>query len=90
MSFTCIYTGEREKKALKEVFGATIVKISENPDFVYLDADLMSSIGTKSWAEQHPEQAFNVGVAEANMMGVAAGMAASGFKPLVHTFGPFA
>ena len=90
MKFEVIYNGEKEKKPLKEIFGATVSKIGENPDFIYLDADLMSSIGTKSWAEKNPNQAFNVGIAEANMMGVAAGLAASGFKPLVHTFGPFA
>lgn len=90
MKFEVIYNGEKEKKPLKDIFGATVSKIGENPDFIYLDADLMSSIGTKPWAEKNPDQAFNVGIAEANMMGVAAGLAASGFKPLVHTFGPFA
>lgn len=75
---------------MKDVFGALVAKMGEDPKFIYLDADLMSSIGTKKWADSHPVQAYNVGVAEANMIGIAAGLSASGLKPLVHTFGPFA
>lgn len=90
MNYTVEYTGQKEKKAMKDVFGALVAKLGEDPKFVYLDADLMSSIGTKKWADAHPEQAYNVGVAEANMAGLAAGLSASGLKPLIHTFGPFA
>lgn len=75
---------------MKDVFGAIVVKLGEDPKFVYLDADLMSSIGTKKWADAHLEKAYNVGVSEANMAGLAAGLSASGLKPLAHTFGPFA
>jgi transketolase len=57
---------------------------------VMLDADLMSSMGTKPFMDAYPERTFNVGVQEANMVGVAAGMSATGLIPFAHTFGPFA
>jgi transketolase len=76
--------------ALRAAFIAAIARLGEDPDFIYLDADLMSSIGTRQWALDHPDKAFNMGVAEANMIGVSAGLAAAGFRPLVHTFGAFA
>jgi transketolase len=50
----------------------------------------MSCIGTYKYHEEHPDRAINMGVSEANMMGVAAGLAAAGFKPIAHTFGLFA
>lgn len=75
---------------MKEVFGQAVASLGKDPLFVYLDADLMSSIGTKEWAGANPQKAYNVGVSEANMAGLAAGLAASGLKPLAHTFGPFA
>lgn len=90
MNYKVNFTNEKEKRALKDVFGATVAKMGEDPRFVYLDADLMSSIGTKKWADAHPNQAYNVGVSEANLAGMAAGLASSGLKPLAHTFGPFA
>ena len=55
-----------------------------------LDADLMNTIGTAKWAAEYPERAVNCGIAEANMAGVASGLSAAGFKPIMHTFGPFA
>lgn len=85
-----IYNGERDV-AFKEVLGGTIIRMLEEDDrTVYLDADLMSCIGTASYAKEHPDRAINVGIAEANMMGIAAGLSAVGFKPVVHSFGPFA
>ena len=64
--------------------------LESNPDVIYLDADLMSCIGTKKYASAHPDCAINCGIAEANMAGVAAGLAAAGFKSVIHSFGPFA
>lgn len=86
-----VYNGEMDPRAFKDVLGATIPRLcEENPDIVYLDADLMSCIGTRKYSAAHPDRAINCGISEANMVGVAAGMAACGFKPIVHTFGPFA
>ena len=85
-----VYTGELDPRLCKAVLGETIPALVEkDPDVVYLDADLMSCIGTAKWA-QGKERAINCGIAEANMIGVACGLASAGFKPIVHTFGPFA
>ena len=86
-----IYNGGPDVKAFKDVFSKVIPQmLDSNPDVVYLDADLMSCIGTSKYAKAHPDRAINVGITEANMAGIAAGLAAAGFKPICHTFGPFA
>ena len=89
--FKVIYNGEKEKATGKGVFGACIKKMAqEDPKFCYLDADLMNSIGTSGLEVEFPNQVFDCGIQEANMVGVAAGMSAAGMKPIVHTFGVFA
>ena len=85
-----VYTGEMDPRLCKTVMGEAVPAIvDKDPDVVYLDADLMSCLGTYKWA-QGKERAINCGIAEANMVGVACGLASAGFKPIVHTFGPFA
>lgn len=85
-----VYNGENDR-AFKEVLGETIQRLAiEDRDVIYLDADLMSCIGMAKWAEKHPDRAINCGIAEANMAGISAGLSAVGFKPIMHTFGPFA
>lgn len=80
-----------DSRAFKDVLGQTIRQLSaEDPNVIYLDADLMSCIGTCQWSAENPTRGINCGVSEANMIGVACGLAATGFKPIVHTFGPFA
>lgn len=86
-----VYNAELDSVAFKDAFGATIPRLAEqDPDVVYLDADLMSCVGTTKWAKQNPTRGINCGIAEANMIGIACGLAATGLKPIVHTFGPFA
>ena len=86
-----VYTGEMDSRMCKDVLGQTIPALAEkDPEVIYLDADLMSCIGTAKWARENPGRAVNCGIAEANMVGVACGLASAGFKPIVHTFGPFA
>lgn len=86
-----IYDDSMDPRQAKALFSEVIPDMAEkDPDFIYLDADLMSCIGTLKWAKTHPERAINCGIAEANMVGVACGLAASGFKPLIHSFAPFA
>lgn len=86
-----VYDGKNDPRTFKEVIGGTIISLLDSdPDVVYVDADLMSTIGTAKYHQQHPDRAINVGISEANMMGVAAGLAAAGFRPIAHTFGPFA
>ena len=62
----------------------------EYPELVVLDADLSGSTMTKGFAKAHPDRFFNMGIAEANMTGVAAGLAACGKKPFTNTFAMFA
>ena len=86
-----IYDGSMDPKQVKAVLGSVIPDMAEkDPDFIYLDADLMSCIGTLKWGKANPDRAIECGIAEANMIGVACGLAASGFKPLAHSFAPFA
>ncbi len=85
-----VYNGEKDR-AFKDVLGAMIPRLAEeDKDVIYLDADLMGCIGTLKWAKEHPTRAINCGIAEANMIGIACGLSAVGWKPIVHTFGPFA
>lgn len=83
-----IYNGEKDTRQYKSVIGKTIDALMKEDDkVVWLDADLMHCSGT---AAGEGDRYINCGIAEANMMGVAAGLAASGMKPYAHTFGPFA
>jgi transketolase len=77
-------------EAVRDVFGHTLVELAhENPDIVVLDADLASSTRALYFAREFPERFFQMGVAEQNMMGVAAGMALLGKIPFVSTFAVF-
>ena len=81
-----------EKKShYKEVLMDAIIDIAkENDKVVFLDADLSSCIGSTAFEKVFPERFFNCGIAEANMVGVAAGLASTGMVPFVHSFGCFA
>ena len=86
-----IYDGSMGEKELRNIFRDTLIDMVEkDPSIVYLDADLMGCMGTGPWAKQHPDRAINCGIAEADMVGIACGMAAEGYRPIMHTFGPFA
>ncbi len=85
-----VYNGEQDTRLFKDVLGSLIQKmLEEDEDVVYLDADLMSCIGTAKLPAL-TDRAINCGIAEANMMGIACGLSAAGFKPILHTFGSFA
>ena len=62
----------------------------ENDKIFILDADLASAGGTKPLYKEFPDRCINVGIAEANMLCIATGLAASGFIPIIHSFAPFA
>jgi transketolase len=80
-----------EKKEMRSVYAETLIELArENRDIVVLDADLMKANGTAAFAKVFPDRAFNTGVAEANMVGVAAGLSATGRIPFASTFGCFA
>lgn len=64
--------------------------MAENKSIVALEADLGAASGWNKLAEADSKRFINVGIAEANMIGVAAGLSLAGYTPFVHTFGPFA
>lgn len=80
-----------EKIATRAAYGEAIVALAgQYPELVVLDADLSGSTMTKGFAKAHPDRFFNIGIAEANMTGIAAGLAACGKKPFTNTFAMFA
>lgn len=80
-----------EKIATREAYGKALVALgAENRDVVVLDADLAKSTKTIDFKKQFPERFFDFGVAEQNMMGTAAGLAAAGKVPFCSTFAVFA
>jgi len=77
--------------ATRDAYGEVLAELgAENGDVVVLDADLSGSTKTSSFAKKFPERFFNMGIAEANMVGTAAGLAASGKIPFASTFAIFA
>jgi len=76
--------------SLREAYGETLVELGrENPDIVVLDADLSRSTMTLFFAEKFPGRFFDCGIAEQNMVSIAAGLAASGKIPFASTFAVF-
>ncbi|MDS0526217.1 transketolase family protein [Clostridium sp. SHJSY1] len=79
------------KKATREAYGKALAELAnENKNVVVLDADLSKSTKTADFKVVAPERFFNMGIAEANMMGVAAGLSTCGKIPYVSTFAMFA
>jgi len=76
--------------SMRETYGKTLVELGkENPDVVVLDADLSPSTKTQFFAAEFPDRFFDCGIAEQNMVGIAAGLAASGKIPFASTFAVF-
>jgi len=79
------------EKATREAFGEALVQLGkEIADIVALDADLSRSTMTKYFAQEFPHRFFQCGLGEQNMIGIAAGLAASGKIPFASTFAVFA
>lgn len=77
--------------ANRDVYGKSLVELGRQyPEIVALDADLASSTRSSLFAKEFPERFFNMGVAEQNLIGFAAGLAACGKVPFVSTFAMFA
>ena len=82
---------EEEKKATRQSYGEALVELGkENENIVVLDADLSEATKTNIFAKEFPNRFFDMGIAEANMMGTAAGLATCGKIPYVSTFAVFA
>ena len=79
-----------EKKATRAAYGEMLVELADKyPELVVLDADLAGATMTKGFAQACPDRFFDMGIAEANMIGVAAGLAACGKKPFANSFAMF-
>jgi len=82
---------EARKAATRNAYGEALLELgASNPDVVVLDADLSGSTKTKAFGKAHPDRFFNMGVAEANMIGVAAGLASQGKVAFASSFAMFA
>lgn len=80
-----------EKIATRAAYGKALEEMAaQEPNLVVLDADLSGSTMTKGFGAEHPDRFFDMGIAEANMVGVAAGLATCGKKPFVNSFAMFA
>ena len=80
-----------EKTTIKDIYCSEMIRLSKEDKRVYaIDADLANSIGMGSYKKEFPSRMINCGIQEANMIGVAAGLSATGLIPFVHTFAAFA
>ena len=72
-----------EKIATRAAYGKALVELAEKyPDLMVFDADLAGATMTKDFSKAYPDRFFDMGIAEGNMVGVAAGMSTCGLSPL--------
>jgi len=85
------YRGREIEKAMtREAWSTTLVELAESrPEIVVLSADLMKATLASRFSDRFPDRSFNVGVAEQDLVGVAAGLALTGKIPVVATFAVF-
>lgn len=82
---------EKDSRACRDAMALTLRDMMEkDPSIVYVDCDLMGCVNTKQLRQQWPDRAYEAGIAEGNAAGVAAGLAATGKKVYLHSFGTFA
>ena len=79
-----------EKLEMRKVFCDTLIELAKTDDRIcIINSDSRQISGTQAFEEAYPDRSFNVGIAEADMVGVAAGLSVSGKLPFAHAFGPF-
>lgn len=79
-----------DKKATRDAYGEALVELgAKRSDIVVLDADLSGSTKTADFRKHYPDRFFNIGVAEQNLVGHAAGLALAGFTPFASSFAMF-
>ena len=89
--FTINESFEKNGTMMRETYCDTLLALAvDNENIVVLDSDLVSSSGMKPFFQRFPDRAFNCGIAEANMIGIAAGLSVMGKIPFAHSFGCFA
>jgi transketolase len=91
MTFSLIGNHEKDKRANRDGYISAMLELMKNdPLIAHIDCDLMGCINSNKLQAAFPDRTFNAGIAEQNAMGVAGGMAASGMKVFMHSFGSFA
>lgn len=78
-----------ERTATRVAYGSALCEFGANPDIAALDADLSSCTMSVDFARRYPDRFYNVGIAEANMIDIAAGFATTGKIPFCHSFAMF-
>lgn len=82
---------ELTNRNMRDIYVDLLLEYAKKiPELVIVEADLMKALGTSKFQKEFPDRTIDVGVAEANMIGVAAGLANMGKIPFTHTFTPFA
>lgn len=88
-----MFTLDRERKDTREMRMAVVETLQDimksNDKVIALEADLGGASGFAKMQKSNPDRFINVGIAEANMVGVAAGLSVTGFIPFIHSFAPF-
>ena len=79
-----------DKIATREAYGKALAELGADHDFVVLDADLAEATKTCYFAKAYPDRFFDCGIAEGNMVGIAAGLAAAGKTVVASSFAMFA
>ena len=91
MSYTLIGKHEKDKRANRDGYiDAMLELMAADETVAHIDCDLKGCINVGKLDKAYPDRVFNAGIAEQNAMGVAGGLAATGFKVFVHSFGCFA
>ena len=81
---------EKDSRPCRDAMALTLKDLmAEDPSVVYVDCDLMGCVNTKQLRAQWPERALEAGIAEGNAAGISAGLAATGKKVFLHSFGTF-
>ena len=90
MNVKLIGKHEKDSRACRDAMALTLNELmAEDKSIVYVDCDLMGCVNTKQLMKNYPDRAFEAGIAEGNAAGVAAGLAATGKKVFLHSFGTF-
>ncbi|MDQ3981618.1 MAG: transketolase family protein [Actinomycetota bacterium] len=89
MSFGLSRIDLRDGDPTREAFGRALAELGSDERIVVVDGDVNNSTFTMYFAERYPERFFNAGIAESNMVGIAAGLSASGNIPVVSSFSVF-
>ena len=89
MSFGLSRVDFTEGMATREAFGEALAEAGSDDRIVVVDGDVNNSTFTNKFAEKYPERFFNVGIAESNLVGIAAGLAAAGKIPVAASFSIF-